>query len=168
MDTVSSILFGRCFVWKRVANGGKNGTFFDAVWGMFLDMVIFLKLMTVSNGMLTFARSGVPKMLPKIDKNWCQKTIPSFDEFFYQKLLPQAPQSAPKMDQKSIKNRCLGPLGAKRATQIHVWSIFDRFWMPFGAKRSFKCDQNWSNMRDFQPCGAQEPPIWPLERNQIK
>ena len=65
-----------------MAKGSKNGTFFDAFWGMFLDMVIFLKLMTVSNGMLTFARSGVPKMLPKIDKNWCQKTIPPFDEFF--------------------------------------------------------------------------------------
>ena len=61
-----------------MAKGDKKGAFFDAFWGMFLDMVIFLKLMTVSNGMLTFARSGVLKMLPKIDESWCQKTIPSF------------------------------------------------------------------------------------------
>ena len=55
-------------------------------------MVIFLKLMTVSNGMLTFARSGVPKMLPKIDKNWCQKTILSFYEYFTKKCSHRLPK----------------------------------------------------------------------------
>ena len=106
IDTVFSMLFGRCFWLKRVAEGSKNGAFFDAFWGIFLDMVIFLKLMTVSNGMLTFALSGVSKTRPKIAKNWCQKTILSFDEFFSQKIAPTGSptcsKNGSKIDQKSM------------------------------------------------------------------
>ena len=111
-----------------MANGGEHGTFLGTFGAMFLDMVIFLKLMTVSNGMLTFARSGVPKMLPKIDKHWCQKTILSFDKFFHQKMLPQAPQRASKMNQKSIKIDALAHLGSRGPPR----PIFDRFLIDFG------------------------------------
>ena len=45
-------------------------------------MVTFLKSMTVSNGMLTFARSGVPKTLPNIDKTGVKKRHLSLARFF--------------------------------------------------------------------------------------
>ena len=117
-----------CFSWRRVAKGAQKGTIFDAFWCMFLNMVIFSKLMTVSNGMLTFARSGVLKMPPKVDKNWCQKTMHSFDELFTKKCSHRLP----KVLQKWIKNRSkidalahLGPRGPPR-------SMFDRFLINFG------------------------------------
>ena len=51
-------------------------------------------------------------------------------------MLPKAPQSAPKIDQTSVKNRCLGLLGTKRATQIHFWSIFQGcILVPIGASK---------------------------------
>ena len=77
---------------KKDGQRRHKGHLFWCFLGYVLDMVIFLKLMTVSNGMLTFARSGVPKMLPKIDKNWCQKTIPSSDEFFTKKCSHRLPK----------------------------------------------------------------------------
>ena len=125
-----------------MANGDKKGAFFHAVWGMFLDMVIFLKSMTVSNGILTFARSGVPKMLPKIDTNWCQKTIPSFDTIFTK----QCSQRLPKVLQKWIKNLskidALAHLGPRWPPRF----IFDRFWTHVGPKMSFKGYQNRSKI----------------------
>ena len=137
IDTVFSILFGRCFGWKRVAKGSKNGTFSDACWGMFLDMVIFLKLMAVSNGMLTFAGSGVPKMLPKIDKNWCQKTIPSFDEFFSAKNAPTGSpkcfKNGSKIDQKWIWVALLALSWPRHRFLIDFWPIFEALWGACGS-----------------------------------
>ena len=69
------------------------------------------------------------------------KSDPLFWRGFHQKVLPKAPQSAAKIDQKSIKNRCLGQLGAKSVTQIHFWSIFSDLGcilLPTGASKGTK------------------------------
>ena len=91
------------FFAKRVPKGMQKGVFLDAFWGTFLEEVIFSKLMTVSNGMLTFACPGVPKTLPKIDEKGFRKTTPHFRSFFLQKVLPKAPQRVPKEGRKSVQ-----------------------------------------------------------------
>ena len=69
------------------------------------------------------------------------KSDPLFWRVFRQKILPKVPQSASKIDQKSIKNRCLGQLGAKSVTQIHFWSTFADLGcilLPTGASKGTK------------------------------
>ena len=77
--------------------------------------------MTVSNGMLTFAPPGLPKMPPQIDKKLCREAIPYFDAFFTKKCS----QSAPKIDQKSMSWPTWGQEGRPDAFLIDFSPIWD-------------------------------------------
>ena len=93
------------FFAKRVPKGMQKGVFGGAFWGIFLEEAIFSKLMTVSNGMLTFACPGVPKTLPKIDEKGFRKTTLHFRSFFRKKCSQRLPRGCPqgsKIHQKSV------------------------------------------------------------------
>ena len=117
------------FFGKRVPKGMQKGIFFGACWCILLEEAMFSKLMTLSNGMLTFACPGVPTTLPKIDEKGFRKTILPFRSFFSKKCSQRLPKGCPQGVKNPSKIRVLTNLAPTGPTGDH----FDRFLVDLGA-----------------------------------
>ena len=85
-------------------------------------------MMTVSNGMLTFACPGMPKTLPKIDEKGFRKTTLHFRSCFSKKCSQRLPRGCPKGVENPSKIGVLTNLAPTGPTDDH----FDRFLIDFG------------------------------------
>ena len=129
------------FFAKRVPKGMQQGAFLDAFWDTFLEEVISSKLMTLSNGMLTFACPGVPKTLPKIDEKGFQKSTPHFRSFFRKKCSQRLPRGCPQGVKNPSKIGVLTNLAPTGPTGDH----FDRFVVDLGSLLDAKL-KNFENI----------------------
>ena len=117
------------FFATRVPKGMQKGTFGAAFWGTFLEEVIFSKLMTVSNGMLTFACPGVPKTVSKSMKKGFGKLPFILDHFFRKKCSQRLPRGCPQGVKNPSKIDVLTNLAPTGPTGDHV----DRFLVDLGS-----------------------------------